>query len=90
MATEYPEAHDDAVAVEPTLDEQTAFARLFTTYFTPVYRYVYGHVPMADEAKDIVHLVFYRIWTRRPALDFSRSLLPFLCTLARFAAVSAR
>jgi RNA polymerase sigma-70 factor (ECF subfamily) len=87
MATEsHPEAYG-GVDLEPTVDEQVAFARLFTKYFAPVYRYVYGHVPMPEEARDIVHMVFYRIWKRRPVLDSSRSLLPFLCTLARFAAV---
>jgi len=87
MATEsYPES-DGGVDLEPTVDEQAAFTRLFTKYFAPVYRYVYGHVPMPEEAKDIVHMVFYRIWKRRPALDGDRSLLPLLCTIARFAAV---
>lgn len=88
MATEsYPETRNGGVDVEPTSDEQAAFGHMFTKYFTPVYRYVYGHVPMAEEAKDIVHIVFYRIWTRRPTLDSGRSLLPFLCTLARFVTV---
>jgi RNA polymerase sigma-70 factor (ECF subfamily) len=75
------------VDLEPTPDEQAAFSQLFTKYFAPVYRYVHGRVPMAEEAKDIVHMVFYRIWTRRPQLDPNRSLLPFLCTLARYATV---
>jgi RNA polymerase sigma-70 factor (family 1) len=88
MATEpYTEAPGGGVDIEPTADEQAAFAHLFAKYFAPVYRYVYGHVPLAEEAKDIVHIVFYRIWTRRPRLDTNRSLLPFLCTLARFATV---
>ena len=75
------------VGIEPTPDEQAAFAHLFAKYFAPVYRYVYGHVPVAEEAKDIVHIVFYRIWTKRTVLDVSRSVLPFLCTLARFVTV---
>lgn len=88
MATEsFPEAHGGALGIEPTADEQTAFGGLFTEYFAPVYRYVYGLVPMAEEARDIVHMVFYRVWTRRPMLDVNRPVLPFLFTLARFATV---
>ncbi len=68
-------------------EDQAAFTHLFTEYFAPLYRFVYGHVPMAEEAKDIVHMVFYRIWTGRAVLDPDRPPLPFLCTLARFAAI---
>jgi RNA polymerase sigma-70 factor (ECF subfamily) len=78
---------DPELGAEPTADEQAAFAHLFTKHFAPVYRYVYGLVPMPEEAKDIVHMVFYRIWKRRPALDPDRSLLPLLCTIARFVTI---
>lgn len=82
-----PETPAGGLDLEPSADEQAAFADLFTEYFAPVYRYVYGLIPMAEEARDIVHRVFYRVWTQRPLLDPRRPVLPFLFTIARFITV---
>jgi len=53
--------------------DEAAFDRLFDVYFDPLRRYVYHYLRSWDEADDVVHDLFARLWERwreLPVTDF--------------------
>jgi RNA polymerase sigma-70 factor (ECF subfamily) len=67
------------------MEHEPAFRRLFDLHFAEIFRYVYRHVHSAEEAKDLVHDAFLRIWQKRDEVDLAGpSARSFLYTIARY------
>lgn len=61
-----------------------AFSCLYTTYFSPVYRYVYFRITNKAEVSDVVQEVFLKAYTSFSNYSYSgKSPLAFFYTIAR-------
>lgn len=58
--------------------DKASFEELFRSYFTPLCSFAQKFVNDADEAKDIVHLVFINLWNKRQEIDINTSLKSYL------------
>jgi RNA polymerase sigma-70 factor (family 1) len=68
--------------------EDAAFDRLFTAYYDRLRRFTYRYLRSWEEAEDIVHDVFVRLWARRPELGAIGDPGAYLYTAARNRALS--
>ena len=62
--------------------DKSSFEELFRTYYAPLCSFAQKYVGDSDEAKDIIHYVFVRLWQKREEVDFSTSLKSYLFTSA--------
>jgi RNA polymerase sigma-70 factor (family 1) len=60
-----------------------AFDKLFVTYFSPLRRYVYRYLLAWEEAEDVVHDIFVRLWARRETIAAIEDVDAYLYTAAR-------
>jgi RNA polymerase sigma-70 factor (family 1) len=67
--------------------DEAAFDRVFESYFDPLRRFVYRYVRSWDEADDLVHDLFARLWERWRDLPVD-DLKSYLYTSARNRALS--
>ena len=56
------------------------FERLFRTYFVPLSYFASKYVNDLDDAKEIVHNVFLRIWENRDSFDWNQPAKSYLYT----------
>ena len=63
--------------------DEAAFAALFDRYVGPLSAFVMAYVPSREEAADVVHDVFLRIWQGREGLEVHDSLRAYLYRAAR-------
>lgn len=64
--------------------DHQAFERLYTEYFTPVYRYLYRRCRNQDDAMDLTQSVFLKLATTNAEYEVrENSLLSYLFTIAR-------
>lgn len=63
------------------------FSELFDAHFEELTRYAYRYVQSTDEAKDVVHDAFLRLWQQREEIDFRTSVRAYLFTTVRNLAV---
>lgn len=61
------------------LDNQ-AFERLFREYFTPLMTFSRRILGNEDDAREVVHQVFIKLWEKRSEVDISTSLKSYLFT----------
>ena len=68
-----------------------AFAYLYKSYFTPVYRYIYFRVGSKNEAEDLTQDVFVKAYTSFNHYSYSgKSPLAYFYTIARNAVIDYR
>ena len=61
-----------------------AFEMLYSTYFTPLFRYVYVRLKTREDAEDVVQDTFLKAFQALPRYEHTRdSMLPYLFTIAR-------
>ena len=61
-----------------------AFEEVYSTYYTPLFRYIYSRVKSKEEAEDMTQNVFIKIWNAVPTWNASHtSPLSFFFTVAR-------
>ena len=64
--------------------DKEAFGRLYTIYYTPVYRYAYLRLRNKEIAEDIAQTVFLKMYEKVSEFEEQKeSPLPFLFTIAR-------
>lgn len=63
--------------------DERAFERMFETYADRLYRYLDAYVGSRDEAEELVHDVFWRLWQGRTNLKQVRDVEPYLYVMAR-------
>lgn len=71
------------MTVEKRLDgtdrmDHRVFEELFRTYFTPLMTFSRRILGDEDDAREVVQLVFIRLWEKRNELDLSTSLKSYL------------
>jgi len=80
---------DDALSgTDPTGAAAAAFDRLFEAYFDRLRRFAYRYVRSWEEAEDVVHDVFVRLWARHDQLSSITDLEAYLYTATRNRAMS--
>lgn len=75
-----PFESDEALAARGDAD---SFIRLYRTYLTPVYRYLYTRLGSRQEAEDAASLVFERAWSSLKVYRPVGSFRGWLFTIAR-------
>ncbi|RLD59428.1 MAG: RNA polymerase sigma-70 factor [Bacteroidetes bacterium] len=73
------------MTVEKRLDragemDKQAFEKLFREYFTPLMAFSRRILGDEDNAREVVHQVFIKLWERRSQIDLSTSLKSYLFT----------
>jgi len=63
--------------------DETAFDQLFRAYFDPLRWFVYRYLRSWEEAEDVVHDLFSRLWERRGELESVGDVPTYLYTAAR-------
>lgn len=62
----------------------TAFEEIYTTYYTPLFRYILSRIKDKAEAEDMTQNVFIKIWNTVPSWNtLHTSPLSFFFTVAR-------
>ncbi len=67
----------------PREEEAAAVSRLFHAHFVELARYAYRYLGSAEEAQDVVHDVFLRLWQLRAELDARANPRAYLYTMTR-------
>ena len=68
---------EDLLALLRTNDK-LAFAELYNRYHVRVYRYLEGIVKVPEQAEDLVHEVFLKLWEVREKLNVQRDFSSYL------------
>ena len=73
------------MTIEKRLDtaggmDKQAFEKLFRRYFTPLMAFSRRILGDEDDAREVVHQVFIKLWERRGEIDLSTSLKSYLFT----------
>lgn len=55
-----------------------ALSDIYLTYFDTLRRFAYHWTRSQDEAEELVHDVFFRLWTRRETLDVNGEIVAYL------------
>src|SRR5690242_392109 len=80
---------DDALSgTDPTGAGAAAFDRLFEAYFDRLRRFAYRYLRSWEEAEDVVHDVFVRLWARHDQLSSIADIEAYLYTATRNRAMS--
>lgn len=77
-------AHTDE-ALLPLLQEgdREAYTEIYNRYQVPLYIFAYNRLKDREEAKDIIHELFLKLWTDRTALQITGRLSVYLYTAVR-------
>jgi RNA polymerase sigma-70 factor (ECF subfamily) len=78
-----PHRADPAGPPDATALEARAFRRLFDAHFDELCRYVYRYVQSVEDAKDLVHDTFLRLWRQRSQVDLTGDVRSYLYAIAR-------
>jgi RNA polymerase sigma-70 factor (ECF subfamily) len=78
-----PEDLETGPGGTPVSADAVAFRRLFETHLDQLYRFIYRYVQSEEEAEDLVHDVFLRVWRGRDRVPLDGELRAYLYTLAR-------
>ena len=68
---------------EAKAGNHSSFAKLYESFFTPVYRYVFSRIHDKDRSDDIVQMVFIKWWGALPKYELRISPLQYLFVIAR-------
>lgn len=63
--------------------DHSAFIDLYDEYHTRLYNFVYASVNSKDESKDIVQIIFMRLWERHDDINPNLQFGAYLYTIAR-------
>lgn len=72
-------------ALVPLLQEgdHEAFTEIYNRYHGPLYIFAYNRLKNREEAKDIIHELFLKLWTTRTQLQITGRLSVYLYTAVR-------
>lgn len=94
MATFEPDPHEPLPPSPPgggsasvRAGDPLEFRQLFDAHFDELARYAYRYVQSIDEAKDLVHDAFLRLWRQRDDVDFRTSVRAYLFATVRNLAI---
>jgi RNA polymerase sigma-70 factor (family 1) len=75
---------EDKVLVEKLMKgDERAFAALYRKYHGSLYRYAWKFLRSDDDAKEIVHDVYFKVWEKRETLNSDLSIKYFLIRICK-------
>lgn len=75
---------EDKILVEKlTKGDEHAFGELYHKYHGDLYRYAWRFLRCDDDAKEIVHDVYFKIWEKRETLNSDLSIKYFLIKICK-------
>jgi RNA polymerase sigma-70 factor (family 1) len=80
---EYKQYTDQQLTDLLKSDDQLAYTEIYDRYIFGLLNHVYNRTRNREEAKDIVHEVFAKLWAGREQLHINNNLAGFLYTVAR-------
>lgn len=81
--TETPESFQDLI-IRAQSGDKDAFAHIYETHLTPLYRYIYVRLGNREEAEDIAQETFLKAYQALDRFEVTRdNFLPYLFTVAR-------
>jgi RNA polymerase sigma-70 factor (ECF subfamily) len=80
---EYKDYTDQHLTDLLKLDDRMAYTEIYDRYIFTLLNHVYNKTRNREEAKDIVHEVFAKLWASREQLQITNNLAGFLYTAAR-------
>ena len=80
---EYKDYTDQHLTDLLKLDDRMAYTEIYDRYIFTLLNHVYNRTRNREEAKDIVHEVFAKLWASREQLQITNNLAGFLYTAAR-------
>lgn len=83
MNNVYQQFTDQELADLLKSGDQLAYTAIYDRYIFVLLNHTYNKTGNREEAKDIVHEVFARLWASREQLEITHSLAGFLYTAAR-------
>lgn len=63
-------------------DDKEAFRQLFETYYPPLWRFVYSKIRNTENARDLMQILFLKVWQQRGKLRSGTSFYAYLATIA--------
>lgn len=63
--------------------DRAAYTEIYHRYHGPLYIFVYNRIKDREEAKDIIHELFLKLWTDHLRLQVTASISAYLYTAAR-------
>ena len=64
-------------------DDKNVIDSIYHTYHKRIYAYAYSYLKISDDALDVVHEVFMKLWENRHRLDPDTKLEAFVFTITR-------
>jgi len=64
--------------------DHSAYTEIFSRYNKLLYNHTYNKIREKEEARDIVHDIFYSLWTRRSQLEIKNNFAAYLFTAVRY------
>lgn len=80
---DYSTYTDEALLPIMQVGNQAAYAEIYNRFQGPLYIFAYSRLKDREEAKDIVHELFLKLWTEREHLKITGRLSVYLYTAAR-------
>ena len=75
---------EDKILVEKLMKgDARAFTELYHKYHSDLYRYAWKFLRCDDDAKEIVHDVYFKIWEKRETLNSDLSIKYFLIKICK-------
>lgn len=78
----YRELKDSELILLFRQDNKLAFQELYKRYSSKIYVQIKRHTKCTDTAKDILQLLFIKVWQNRDSIDVNRPIAPFLYRIA--------
>jgi RNA polymerase sigma-70 factor (ECF subfamily) len=72
------ELHDETITTLLAQRDESAFERVFKTYFKNLHSYAFTILKNEAEAEEIVQQVFFKLWERMESLHISGSIAAYL------------
>jgi RNA polymerase sigma-70 factor (family 1) len=69
--------------------DKLAFTEIYNRFHKPIYRYLIGMVKMEEQAEDLVHEVFLKLWESREKLSIKGAFTPYLFRVCHNKAIDA-
>lgn len=78
-----PITNDSKITKGLINDDKTAIDLIYNTYHKRIYSFAYSYLKIKDDALDVVHEVFIKLWETRHKIEPDTKLEAFVFTITR-------
>jgi len=78
-----PENNDSKLIKGLIDDDKTVIDLIYNTYHKRIYAFAYSYLKVKDDALDVMHEVFMKLWENRHHLESDTNLEAFVFTITR-------